>query len=122
MTSKFAVATALLFAFALLPTTGVLAKTPNKSQAQMKTCNAEAKTAGIKGAERKAFMKKCLSSGKAAEDKPVKAKKEKKEKKAAKTGGKPNAGQERMKSCNKEAAGLKGAERKAFMKKCLKKS
>ena len=31
---------------------------------KMKTCNADAKTAGKKGAERKAFMKECLSAKK----------------------------------------------------------
>lgn len=30
---------------------------------KMKTCNAEAKAGAMKGAERKAFMKTCLSSG-----------------------------------------------------------
>jgi len=31
------------------------------------------------------------------------------------------AQQDKMKGCNKEAAGMKGDERKAFMSKCLKK-
>ena len=31
---------------------------------KMKTCNADAKAAGKKGAERKAFMKECLSAKK----------------------------------------------------------
>jgi hypothetical protein len=31
-----------------------------------------------------------------------------------------NAQQERMKACNQEASDKKGAERKAFMKECLK--
>lgn len=33
---------------------------------------------------------------------------------------KPTTQQERMKSCNKDAAGKKGDERKAFMSSCLK--
>ena len=33
---------------------------------------------------------------------------------------KPTTQQERMKSCNKEATGKKGDERKAFMSNCLK--
>lgn len=63
----------------------------------MKTCNAEAK--GMKGDDRKAFMKTCLSN-------------------------KPEAAatqQSKMKTCNVEATGKKGAERKAFMSECLKK-
>ena len=53
----------------------------------------------MKGDELKAFMKTCLSN-------------------------KPEAQatqQSKMKSCNAEAAGKKGAERKTFMSECLKK-
>jgi hypothetical protein len=32
---------------------------------------------------------------------------------------KPTAQQEKMKTCNAEAAGMKGVERKAFMSNCL---
>ena len=63
----------------------------------MGTCNKEA--TGMKGDERKAFMKNCLSN-------------------------KPEAAatqQTKMKTCNAEAAGKKGDERKAFMSECLKK-
>ena len=63
----------------------------------MATCNKEA--TGMKGDERKAFMKNCLSN-------------------------KPEAAQtqqSKMKTCNAEAAGKKGDERKAFMSECLKK-
>jgi len=35
-------------------------------QEKMKTCNADAKTQGLKGDERKAFMKNCLSKKPAA--------------------------------------------------------
>jgi hypothetical protein len=34
----------------------------NKQQQKMKTCNADAKTKGLTGDDRKAFMKNCLSS------------------------------------------------------------
>ena len=64
----------------------------------MKTCNADAKTKELKGDERKAFMKQCLSGG---------------NKQAKQT--------DKMKSCNAEAKtkAIKGAERKTFMKECL---
>jgi len=72
-------------------------------QEKMKTCNAEAKTKALKGAERKAFMKECLSAKKPAGM-------------AAKA-----TQQNKMKSCNADATtkGLKGAERKKFMSECL---
>lgn len=72
-------------------------------QEKMKTCNADAKTKELKGDERKAFMKECLSSKKDG-------------------GSSATAGQqEKMKSCNADAKTkeLKGDERKAFMKECL---
>jgi len=77
----------------------------NKQQNKMKQCNVEAKEKDLKGPERKAFMKTCLSAAK-------------EEAKAAR-----NAQQQKMKDCNKEAKekALKGAERKAFMKTCLSK-
>ncbi|MBV8784944.1 MAG: phosphate starvation-inducible protein PsiF [Gammaproteobacteria bacterium] len=74
----------------------------NTQQDKMKSCNADAKTKALKGDERKAFMKSCLS------DQPA----------AAATG---NSQQEKMKTCNADAKAkaLKGADRKAFMKDCL---
>lgn len=72
-------------------------KAPTAQQTKMATCNKEA--TGMKGDERKAFMKNCLSN-------------------------KPEAAQtqqSKMKTCNAEAAGKKGDERKAFMSECLKK-
>ena len=73
----------------------------NSQQDRMKTCNADAKTKALAGAERKAFMKTCLGGG-AAE--------------------KASTPQNRMKSCNKDAGakGLKGEDRKQFMSGCLK--
>ena len=70
-----------------------------EQQSKMTTCNKEA--AGMKGDERKAFMKECLSKPKAS---------------AAQ-----KAQQERMKACNVEAKDMKGDERKKFMSECLKK-
>ena len=75
----------------------------NSQQEKMTSCNADAKAQALKGAERKAFMKTCLSDKSAA---------------AAPRG---NSQQEKMKTCNADAKtkGLKGADRKAFMKTCL---
>ncbi len=85
----------------LLLTTGYAAA-ENAQQQKMKTCNAEATQKGLKGADRQAFMKTCLSGGSAA-------------------AAPANPQQEKMKTCNAEATAkqLKGAERKAFMKTCL---
>jgi hypothetical protein len=71
-------------------------------QTKMKTCNADATTKSLQGADRKAFMKTCLSAAPAA---------------PAAT----NSQQEKMKSCNADAKSkaLKGDERKKFMSSCL---
>jgi hypothetical protein len=89
--------------FAQAAATTTAAKPANSQQEKMKTCNADATSKGLKGDERKAFMKSCLSEQPAA---PAKV----------------NSQQEKMKSCNKEATakGLKGADRKSFMSTCLK--
>lgn len=79
-------------------------KPMSAQQSRMADCNKQA--TGKKGAERKAFMKSCLS-GKTADA-------------AAAEPAKPATPQQRMKDCNKQAAGKKGEERKAFMKSCLK--
>lgn len=70
-------------------------KAPTKQQTKMATCNKEA--TGMKGDERKGFMKTCLSN-------------------------KPETQQNKMKTCNadEKAKTLKGDERKAFMSECLK--
>ena len=70
------------------------AKAPTAQQTKMATCNKEA--ADKKGDERKAFMKTCLSAGKAVTQ------------------------QDKMKTCNVDAKGKKGDERKKFMSECLK--
>ena len=73
----------------------------NSQQEKMKTCNADASSKGLKGDDRQAYMKTCLSK-----------------EGATKTG---NSQQEKMKTCNADASskGLKGDERKSFMKTCL---
>ncbi len=81
------------------------AKAPTAQQSKMKTCNADAKTKELKGDERKAFMKDCLSAKPAA---------------AAGAEG-ATTQQSKMKTCNADAKtkDLKGADRKTFMKECL---
>ena len=63
----------------------------------MAACNADPKAKELKGDERKAFMKECLSANKQEKQ------------------------QTKMKTCNADpkAKSLKGDERKAFMKECL---
>ncbi len=75
----------------------------NSQQTKMTTCNAEAKSKGLTGDDRKAFMKTCLSADPGA-SKPL------------------NSQQQKMKSCNAEAKakGLSGDDRKKFMSSCLK--
>ena len=71
------------------------AKAPTNQQSKMATCNKEA--GDMKGDERKAFMKECLSA------KPAPAMTQ----------------QNKMKACNADAKDMKGDARKAFMKECL---
>jgi psiF repeat len=73
----------------------------NSQQEKMTSCNAEATAKGLKGDERTAFMKTCLSN------------------KGASAAG--NSQQEKMKACNADAKrqGLTGDTRKSFMKSCL---
>jgi hypothetical protein len=87
-------------ALALLAGDAALAQ--NSQQEKMTSCNADAKTQGLSGDERKAFMKTCLSAKGTSQ-------------------AKGNSQQEKMKSCNADAGskGLKGDDRKAFMKNCL---
>jgi psiF repeat len=76
-------------------------------QDKMKSCNVTAKEQALKGDERKAFMKTCLSkeggAAPAATDKRA-------------------AQQDKMKTCNATAKEktLKGDDRKKFMSDCLK--
>ncbi len=97
----------VLFSFALATSFSYAANAEKKApsaaqqaqQEKMKACNAEAGTKSLKGDERKAFMKTCLSAKGAA---PTQ--------------------QDKMKTCNAEAGtkALKGDERKKFMSDCLK--
>ena len=75
------------------------AKAPTAQQQKMTTCNADAKTKALKGDERKAFMKECLSAKTAA----------------------PATQQDKMKTCNVDAKtkNLAGDARKTFMQECL---
>ena len=87
---------------------------------KMKGCSKEA--TGMKGDERKAFMKKCLSkdyvlkhdamAGAPAAATPA----------TPATPAASSAQQDKMKACNADAKtkGLKGDERKKFMSACLK--
>ena len=76
-------------------------KAPTEQQSKMKTCNADTRAKTLKGDDRKAFMKECLS----ADAKPV-----------------ANNQQTKMKTCNADerAKTLKGDARKKFMSECLK--
>ena len=76
----------------------------NSQQAKMTTCNADAKTKGLSGNDRKAFMKTCLSADSGGDTKVV------------------NSQQQKMKDCNADAKTKKlaGDERKKFMSECLK--
>ena len=73
-------------------------------QEKMKTCNADATSKQLKGDERKAFMKTCLSADSSGNSKQL------------------NSQQQKMKDCNADAKtkGLAGADRKKFMSDCLK--
>ena len=94
--------TALAAALGLLVLQSPPALANNTQQDKMSTCNADATTKGLKGDDRKAYMKTCLSDAPAP----------------AATG---NSQQEKMKSCNATATskGLKGDDRKTFMSTCL---
>jgi hypothetical protein len=74
-------------------------KTVNKRR-----CNADAKSKGLTGADRKAFMKTCLSADSGGDGKTL------------------NSQQQKMKDCNADAKAKKlaGDERKKFMSDCLK--
>jgi hypothetical protein len=79
-------------------------------QEKMKGCNAEAKSQALKGADRKAFMSKCLKKDYVLESGA-----------AAPAAAAAPTQQNKMKTCNADAKtkALKGAERKAFMSSCL---
>lgn len=92
-----------IVAVPLFFTSFAIAEGATPQQQKMKDCNAEASAKTLKGEERQAFMKSCLS---AKGPEPMK---------------KATPQQEKMKACNKEAGDkqLKGDERKKFMSTCL---
>ena len=86
----------------------------NSQQQKMTSCNADATAKGLKGTERKGFMKSCLSDKTAAATAGAASA-------TAATAATGNSQQQKMKTCNADATtkGLKGAGRKTFMKDCL---
>ncbi len=96
---KTGIWTATLFVSALALGSATAADKPLTAQQQkMSTCSQEAKAKALKGDERQTFMSDCLKADAAP---------------AA------NSQQEKMKDCNKQAAGKKGKEHQDFMSKCL---
>lgn len=95
------------------------ASKPSSQQSRMKDCNEKA--AGMKGDERRAMMKECLSN-KSADAKAGAGAADAKDAKGAKDSkqaqGKDSQ-QNRMKACSAEAKGKSGDERRSFMKECL---
>ena len=101
------------------------AKPLTAQQQKMKDCNAQAKTKALKGADRKTFMKTCLSGSSSAAAPAAAAP-------AAAASAAPAvpaapaspqaAQQQKMKDCNAQATAksLKGSDRKSFMSTCLK--
>ncbi|MBC7945880.1 MAG: phosphate starvation-inducible protein [Burkholderiales bacterium] len=91
---------ALFLALSIFAAPYAYAQTPQ--QTKMKECNEQAD--GMKGDERKAFMKTCLSA-----------------KSDVKADGKTTDQQGKMTACNADAKkkNLTGDEHKAFMKECL---
>ncbi|MEO5560310.1 MAG: PsiF family protein [Dokdonella sp.] len=88
------------------------AKPLTAQQERMKNCNADAKTKALAGADRKAFMKTCLSGTNTAAAAPA----------AAPVVTAKQTQQEKMKTCSTDAKDkkLKGADRKTYMSTCLK--
>ena len=105
----FALAIGSVTAFAA--DTSKAGKPLTAQQEKMKSCNAEAKTKALAGADRKAFMKTCLSGSSASTETA-----------AAPAPAAKMTQQEKMKSCSTDAKDkkLKGADRKTFMSTCLK--
>ena len=107
--------TALLMS-AVFSVTSMAAHAKTAQQEKMGACNKEAASKTLKGDERKAFMKSCLSA------KPEAAAPAATPATAATPAAAPAAAtpQNAMTSCNKAATGKKGDERKKFMSACLK--
>lgn len=117
MQLKTTLSLAMAFALAIGSVTAFAADTSKAGkpltaqQEKMKSCNAEAKTKALAGAERKTFMKTCLSGSSAAAPETT----------AAAPAAKMTQ-QEKMKACSTDAKEkkLKGTDRKTFMSTCLK--
>ena len=108
--SMFAMAQVQAKDAAAVPADVKPAKELSSQQQKMKDCNAEAKEKALKGADRKTFMRGCLS----ADGAPAAAA-------PAPVADKKSGQKDKMKTCNADAKtkALKGDERKAFMKDCL---
>ena len=104
--------TALLMS-AALSVTSLAAHAKTAQQEKMGTCNKEAASKTLKGDERKAFMKSCLSAKPAATEATTGAS-------TATAKASADTPQNAMTTCNKAATGKKGDERKKFMSACLK--
>lgn len=133
-------ATILAAQFLLVAPASADDKKPTLQQERMRDCNRDAE--GMKGQERKDFMKSCLSGKQAAnkaarEERREERKEERAERKEAREERREEAKerreerkeerkdarqsqQEKMKGCNASAKGMKGDERKAYMSNCLK--
>lgn len=83
-------------------------------QQRMTDCSADAKQRSLKGDDRKAFMKTCLSGGQVSIEVGF-------ETATAPENGQGAGQREKMKACNASAKeqALKGADRKTFMSNCL---
>jgi hypothetical protein len=94
-------ALSLVSTWGMAQTAAPAEKPKTEQQNRMTTCNKEAGDKTLKGDERKAFMKSCLSGEKAEAH---------------------TSQQNKMKTCNKTAGekALKGDARKQFMSTCLK--
>ncbi len=95
-------------------------------QDRMKSCNADPQAKTLHGADRKAFMKTCLSgaAAPAAAATPAASAAPAAAEKAAPKAKQLNSQQLKMKSCSADAKtkALKGDARKQFMSTCLKAS
>jgi competence protein ComEA len=98
--------------------TAPAAKADTAQQDKMKDCNAQAGKKELKGDERKAFMKSCLSAKPDKKDEKAGKKETKAETKEEK---KLTPRQQKMKDCNAQAGDKKlvGDDRKKFMNTCL---
>ncbi len=97
--------TALIMA-AALAITPFAASAKSEQQTKMGACNKDAAAKSLKGAERKVFMKSCLSAD-ASADKAA----------PAAAANKPKS---MLGACSSASKGMKGADHKKFMSECMK--